>query len=105
MKLEQMIGQRIKEIRGAAGITQEQLSEKAGINVKYLSSIERGRENPTLSTVIKISQALMVNIDQFFIDIQIEDVENRRNMIDKLLEKANDEQLKIAYLLLSTIIK
>ena len=41
-----MIGSRIQEIRTQKGITQDQLSEKVGISPKYLSSIERGKENP-----------------------------------------------------------
>ena len=48
MDLKQMIGARIKDIRTKKGLTQEQLAEKIEINPKYLSSIERGLENPTL---------------------------------------------------------
>jgi len=49
MDVKQMIGSRIKEIRTKKGFTQEQLAEKIDISPKYLSSIERGKENPTLT--------------------------------------------------------
>ena len=54
MDVKQMIGIRIKDIRNRRGFTQEELAEKIDINPKYLSSIERGKENPTLNTLIKL---------------------------------------------------
>lgn len=105
MNLKQMIGVRIKDIRNKRRITQEQLSESVGINTKYLSSIERGKENPTLNILLKLAQSLDVNLDEIFSDIQIEDPENRRAMLNSLLDEADDEQLKFAYKILSAIIK
>ena len=61
MDIKQMIGARIKEIRAKKGITQERLSERMEISPKYLSSIERGKENPTLNTLIKLSESLEVD--------------------------------------------
>ena len=104
MKLKQMVGVRIKEIRVRRKLTQEQLAEKIEINPKYLSSIERGLENPTFNTFIKLSESLNVNIDDIFNQIQIEDPAQKRSLINSLLNKADDEQLKLAYRILSVII-
>ena len=57
--LKEMIGSRIQEIRNKKGITQDQLSEKVGISSKYLSSIERGEENPTFNTIFKMAGSLL----------------------------------------------
>jgi transcriptional regulator with XRE-family HTH domain len=103
--LKEMIGSRIQEIRNKKGIFQEQLSEKAGMNPKYLSSIERGKENPTLKTILKLAQSLDINPDGFFSHLEIEDPANRKSMIINLLDDADDEQLKLAYRVLSAIIK
>jgi len=100
-----MIGARIKDIRNRKRVTQEQLSESVGINPKYLSSIERGKENPTLNTLLKLVRSLDVNLDEIFSDIQIEDPANRRALIYSLLDEADDEQLKLSYKVLSAIIK
>lgn len=51
-----LLGKRIKELRRSRDLSQEQLAEKTGINAKYLSSIERGRENPTLDLLIKLAK-------------------------------------------------
>ena len=104
MNKKQMLGSRIKELRKRKGFTQEQLSEKMEINSKYLSSIERGNENPTLNTLIKLSEALEVDSGEIFSHIQIEDPGERKSMIISLLDQADDEQLKLASKILSAII-
>ena len=48
MTVKELIGKRIKEARQARRLSQEALSEKVSLSAKYLSSIERGKENPTL---------------------------------------------------------
>jgi len=105
MDLKQMIGARIKEIRSKRGITQDQLSERMEINPKYLSSIERGKENPTLNTLLKLSESLEVSLDEVFSLVEIEDPDKRKSLIISLLDEANDEQLKLAFKILSAIIR
>ena len=99
-----MIGARIKEVRNKKGLTQEQLSEKMEINPKYLSSIERGNENPTLNTLIKLSESLEVDLGEIFGFIQIKDPVERKSMITSLLEQADTEQLKLAFKVLSAVL-
>ena len=104
MDLKEMIGSRIQEIRNKKGITQDQLSEKVGISAKYLSSIERGKENPTLNTILKLAQSLDVTPDEFFIHLEIEDPAKRKSMINELLDEADEDQLKLIYKVLSAMI-
>jgi len=99
-----MIGARIKDIRNKKGLTQEQLSEKMEINPKYLSSIERGNENPTLNTLIKLPESLEVELSEIFSICQIEDPRERKSMITSLLDQADNEQLKLAPKILSAIL-
>ena len=104
MNIKQMIEARIKEIRVKRKLTQEQLAEKTEINPKYLSSIERGLENPTFNTFFKLSESMDVSLDDIFNQVQIEDPAERKSMINSLLDQADDEQLKLAYRILSVII-
>ena len=104
LDLKEMIGSRIQEIRNKKGITQDQLSEKVGISSKYLSSIERGKENPTLNTILKLAQSLDVKLDEFFTHLEIEDPAKRKSMIIEMLDEADEDQLKLAYKVLSEII-
>ena len=104
MDIKQMIGARIKEIRTKKGITQEGLSERMEINPKYLSSIERGKENPTLNTLIKLSESLEVDIGEIFSFVEAEDPNRRRSQIISLLDEADSEQLKMIFKVLSVVI-
>jgi transcriptional regulator with XRE-family HTH domain len=105
MNVKQMIGMRIAEIRNLKGFTQEQLAGKMEISSKYLSSIERGKENPTLDTFIKLSESLGVNIEDIFRSIQIEDSGKRKSLVTSLVNKADADQLKLVYKILSVIIR
>ena len=51
-------GQRIRVLRLAAGISQEELAEKAGLHRTYIGMIERGEKNITLKNLVKIAKAL-----------------------------------------------
>ena len=104
MDTKQMIGARIKEVRNKKGLTQEQLSEKMEINPKYLSSIERGNENPTLNTLINLSESLEVDLSEIFSFIQIEDPRERKSMITSLLDQADNEELKLVFKVLAAIL-
>lgn len=105
MNVKQMIGMRIAELRNSKGFTQERLADKTEISSKYLSSIERGKENPTLDTLIKLSESLGVNIEDIFRFIQIEDSVKRKSLVTSLVNKADANQLKLAYKILSAIIR
>ena len=105
MDAKQMIGVRIKDIRNRKGFTQEELAEKIDINPKYLSSIERGKENPTLNTLIKLSESLDITLNDIFHQIEIEDPAMRKALLISLLDEANDDQLKLAYQILLAIIR
>src|SRR3989338_7076055 len=66
METKKVVGMRIKSLRRARGYSQERLAEIIGINPKYLSSIERGEENPTLDLLMRLSQGLKVEMQEIF---------------------------------------
>jgi transcriptional regulator with XRE-family HTH domain len=52
----------IKERREALQVTQEGLAELSGVGLRTLKQFERGKGNPTLSTLHKISDVLGMEI-------------------------------------------
>ena len=52
------IGDRIKEARRRAGISQENLSERIGVNRSYLSLVENGKSSPTFDFLEKVAVGL-----------------------------------------------
>lgn len=62
-----MYHNRMKEIRKERGMTLEELSQKTGISVGYLSHLERGtRDNPTICIMDKIAYALGKSLLEVF---------------------------------------
>jgi transcriptional regulator with XRE-family HTH domain len=53
-------GNAIREIRTQRGISQEALADKCGLDRTYVSGIERGERNPSLTNILKIAGALEV---------------------------------------------
>ncbi|MCG5029529.1 helix-turn-helix domain-containing protein, partial [[Ruminococcus] torques] len=47
--------------RRAKGLTQEDVEARSGFSQQYLSSLERGRRNPTVITLFELAQALGVS--------------------------------------------
>lgn len=58
--LRKNLGQRLKQLRKAAKLTQEELAAKAGMGYKYLGSVERGERNITIDNLERIIKALAV---------------------------------------------
>jgi transcriptional regulator with XRE-family HTH domain len=54
------VGQKIRKLREAISLTQEDLAHEASISTSTLSRIERGHYQPRLDTLTKLAQALKV---------------------------------------------
>lgn len=61
------IGNTLKIYRQHAGLTQEELAYKAGLNEKYYGRIERNESCPTLEKLQKVCAALNIDIVKFFL--------------------------------------
>ena len=59
-------GQRLRELRQAQGLSQEQLAFLAGLHRTYVSSAERGQRNVSLVNIEKLSRALKVDMANLF---------------------------------------
>ena len=56
-----MLGQELLQARTAAGLTQEQLSFRAGLSRPYISQLERNLKSPTLDTLFLLCDALGIS--------------------------------------------
>lgn len=63
-----MLGNRIRELRKSESLTMQELADKVGVTQGYISQIERGLIDPSLSVVRKISEVLEVPIISLFAD-------------------------------------
>lgn len=68
MDVKLKIGQRIKELRENANISQKDLSYAADLDRSYIASVENGQRNVSIVNIEKIANALSVTLKQFFND-------------------------------------
>lgn len=58
------LGENLKKIRTKKDITQTELAKTLGVDKSFVSNIENGKTNPTLSTITNLAQALGVSTNE-----------------------------------------
>jgi DNA-binding XRE family transcriptional regulator len=53
--LQALFGERLRQARLAAGMTQAEMAERSGVHVHYVSKVELGQKNLTLGTMTKLA--------------------------------------------------
>ena len=62
--VHQALGEAIGQLRGEAGLTLEELADKADMRFQLLSELERGTTNPLLSTLVRITEGLGIELSE-----------------------------------------
>ena len=76
------LGKRIRELRVKQGTSLNELASRISVSPGFLSQIENGKSEPSLTTIKKISEGLNITISQLFSTIEQKD-----HMFVKLLER------------------
>lgn len=61
------LGLRIKALRAQQQITQEELADRSGMYRTYMSRLESGQANPTLTMLHAIAGAFRIDIGELFV--------------------------------------
>ncbi|MBQ7356534.1 MAG: helix-turn-helix transcriptional regulator [Clostridia bacterium] len=64
-----IMGDRVKELRKKRRLTQEQLAEKIGVSLQYVSEIERGLSMPSMQVFLKLLEVLDASADYLLRDM------------------------------------
>jgi transcriptional regulator with XRE-family HTH domain len=59
-----MMGEELRQAREQAGLTQEELSFRAGLSRPYISQLERNLKSPTVETLFLICDALGISASE-----------------------------------------
>jgi CheY-like chemotaxis protein len=65
-ELKALLGVAIKTERSVLGISQEELAWRAGLHRTYISDVERGARNPSITSIEKLAQALKLSVSGLF---------------------------------------
>lgn len=100
-----LFGRRLRTLREAKGLTQQQLGELADLSFKYVGSVERGQENPSLKVISKLAVALEVELDQLFaIRHESTSSPQLKKELNSLLKEADTATLQQAVKLLRALL-
>ncbi|MGJ7531386.1 helix-turn-helix domain-containing protein [Variovorax sp. GB1P17] len=58
------LGAAIRSMRKARGISQEELAHRSQVDRSYMSSVERGTQNPSIMAVLCIAKGIGVSVAQ-----------------------------------------
>lgn len=61
MRWEDVVGENVRRLRKAIGLTQEELAHRAEIDTRYVGGIERGQENPSVAVLGRLASTLGVH--------------------------------------------
>jgi transcriptional regulator with XRE-family HTH domain len=64
------LGLALRGARRRAGVSQERLAELAGLDRTYVSGVERGVRNPTLLTLVRLCDALGIDLKDLIESIE-----------------------------------
>jgi Helix-turn-helix. len=77
-QLQKCFGESLRNLRIKKGMSQEKLAGECGLDRTFISLLERGLRQPTISTLFKISEVLEIKSSAFIKEIE----KNYENIAD-----------------------
>ena len=59
------LGQKMRQARKNAGLTQQELSDQSHVSVKQIANIEKGKMNPSYLILRALARVLHISLDTF----------------------------------------
>ena len=72
VKILLALGQLVKQRRTALGISQEELGLRANLDRTYISGVERGVRNPSITALVSLASGLGITIANLLENLEIE---------------------------------
>jgi len=78
-QIERTFGQILRSLRQKRGLSQERLGFESGYHRTYISLLERGLKNPSLTTIFRLASALGVSPSEMvqLVEARVNQVPNR----------------------------
>ena len=102
------LGEQIKRIRNAKGLSQKEVLNISGLDKAQFSRIENGKTDPSFTTLEKIAKALGISISELFATTdEIKEVNSHdKTVMEKvsLIESLNDDEKNTLYSMLDAFV-
>lgn len=87
--LRNLLGGRLRALREAKGLTQQQLSDLLGKSIETISNFERGKTLPSLVTLEQMARVLKVSMSDFFDSKRVVTPSPTSGLVNRLENAAN----------------
>ena len=64
MDVRARVGLNVQRLRREKRLSQEELADRAAIHQTYLSGVEQGKRNPTITVLQRIAEALGTDVEE-----------------------------------------
>jgi transcriptional regulator with XRE-family HTH domain len=65
------LGAAIRRCRQARGVSQEELAHRSAVDRSYMSSIERGGQNPGVLTIVRVAHAMDMTMTELMAEAEL----------------------------------
>jgi transcriptional regulator with XRE-family HTH domain len=89
------IGQKIRKIRKAHGLSQEELAERVNISTTHMSHIETGNTKLSLPVLVDIAATLEVRTDDLLHEVSFITTSTALDEIASVLERCTEAEAKV----------
>ena len=96
-----LIGKRIQEVRKQQEMTQAELAALTAMSDSYISYIETAKKQASLESLVRISNALGITVDELLSGNQLHNPTDYQTDIDLLMEDCSLLERRFIYELIS----
>ncbi|MFT4105531.1 MAG: helix-turn-helix transcriptional regulator [Lacrimispora sp.] len=97
------IGNRIRTIREAQGLTQEEASERCDITTPFYGNIERGDRKMSVETLVKISKGLGVSADELLFGDVLQKLDESSRILSGIQRRVDEKQFEKYLMIIKNI--
>ena len=97
VNIKNLFGRKIKEYRKKKNLTQAQLAELVNVDDKHISCIESGKNFPSPDLIERLATSLDVEPKDLFEFYYLQDLEDLKSDIIKMLDKLNNDEVALAH--------
>ncbi|MDD3248994.1 MAG: helix-turn-helix transcriptional regulator [Smithellaceae bacterium] len=99
-----LLGRRIRTLRIAKGLTQQELGNKADVDYKFVGEIERGNMNPSFKVLVKLAKVLGVELPEILrLEQETLDSKDLETRIRCIVSSLSVDQLQNVLMLLRVL--
>lgn len=99
---EILIGEKIREARKKAGLTQLQLANKIFVSESYIALIESNKRNPSTIVLSKIAEALNLTTDHILFETSSRSNDSFTREWESIVENRSPKEIETALKLIRT---